>query len=355
MLKVGDNVRFLNAVGEGVVRRVDAKQCLVYVEDADGFEVPVLETECVAVPKVNANTNFPNPQNIVFDENKQPTQKTENLEEIFEEIEIFETDYGDNAAFFLAFFAKNLKELQNTDYECFLLNDSNYYLNFNILQKQNDKYLLIKSGILEPNLQEKIANIKKHEVNNWENIHIQINSYKKDKPFNLQKPIDVAVRIPPVNFFKLHSFSENDFFEQPSMLINLTELAQKEKLAAVSGNELRRAMMSKNTENQQIKKPISKKFRAEILEIDLHISALLDNTSGMTNGEMLEYQINKLHQTLEENKNNRGQRIVFIHGKGEGVLCAEIEKQLKTRYKSYYFQDASFQKYGFGATMVMIR
>jgi len=36
-------------------------------------------------------------------------------------------------------------------------------------------------------------------------------------------------------------------------------------------------------------------------------------------------------------------------------LRTEIEKLLKTRYKSYYFQDASFREYGFGATMVTIK
>ena len=47
-------------------------------------------------------------------------------------------------------------------------------------------------------------------------------------------------------------------------------------------------------------------------------------------------------------------KIVFIHGKGEGVLRAEIEKQLKSRYRHCEYQDASFQQYGFGATQVTI-
>jgi len=355
MLKIGDNVRFLNAVGGGIVRRVDTKQNIVYVEDTDGFEIPVLEIECVVVPKVSATTNAPIREIFVSNGEKQENREVENVRENIEEIEIFETEYGDNATVFLVFFAKNLKELQNTDYECFLLNDSNYYLNFNLLRKENDKYFLIKNGLLEPNLQEKIADIKKLEINDWENIHIQIVAFKKDKTFDLQKPIDLSVKIPPINFLKLHSFCENDYFDEPTMLINLTELTEKEKLANVLGEELRHAILSKNAENKQIKKPVAKKPRAEIIEIDLHINALLDNTNGMKSGEMLEYQLNKFNETLEQYKNKRGQRIVFIHGKGDGILRAEIEKQLKTRYKTYYFQDASFQKYGFGATMVMIR
>ncbi|MDR0995820.1 MAG: Smr/MutS family protein, partial [Tannerella sp.] len=50
----------------------------------------------------------------------------------------------------------------------------------------------------------------------------------------------------------------------------------------------------------------------------------------------------------------REQRIVFIHGKGDGVLRAAIERELKTKYKNCSYQDASFREYGFGATLVTI-
>jgi hypothetical protein len=42
MIKKGDTVRFLNAVGGGVVVRVDEIKKMLYVEDADGFEIPYL-------------------------------------------------------------------------------------------------------------------------------------------------------------------------------------------------------------------------------------------------------------------------------------------------------------------------
>ena len=48
------------------------------------------------------------------------------------------------------------------------------------------------------------------------------------------------------------------------------------------------------------------------------------------------------------------QKIVFIHGKGDGVLRKAILQELKYKYKNYESQDASFREYGFGATMVII-
>ena len=39
-LHIGDEVRFLDSVGGGRITRIDAIRKLVYVEDADGFEIP---------------------------------------------------------------------------------------------------------------------------------------------------------------------------------------------------------------------------------------------------------------------------------------------------------------------------
>ncbi|MTT60629.1 Smr/MutS family protein, partial [Parabacteroides merdae] len=49
------------------------------------------------------------------------------------------------------------------------------------------------------------------------------------------------------------------------------------------------------------------------------------------------------------------QKIVFIHGKGDGVLRKAVIDELKRKYSNCRYQDASFQEYGFGATMVTIK
>ena len=46
---------------------------------------------------------------------------------------------------------------------------------------------------------------------------------------------------------------------------------------------------------------------------------------------------------------------MFIHGKGEGVLRKALVNELQYRSKSYSYQDASFQEYGYGATQVTIK
>lgn len=94
--------------------------------------------------------------------------------------------------------------------------------------------------------------------------------------------------------------------------------------------------------------------KENILEIDLHIAQLVDHWQNMQRGEILELQLSTFHNTMRNNIKNRGQKIVFIHGKGEGILKAAINKELDKAYPTCVYHDASFAQYGFGATMVII-
>src|SRR4051812_32346189 len=47
-LRIGDKVRFLNEVGEGVISRIKDKQT-VFVEMQDGFEIPFLTSQLVPI------------------------------------------------------------------------------------------------------------------------------------------------------------------------------------------------------------------------------------------------------------------------------------------------------------------
>lgn len=95
--------------------------------------------------------------------------------------------------------------------------------------------------------------------------------------------------------------------------------------------------------------------RDEIVEIDLHAHSLLDTEAGMSAGDIKQYQLSVFHRTMQEHLLHKGKRIVFIHGKGDGVLRKAIIDELNHKYRQCEYQDASFQQYGFGATMVIIK
>jgi len=89
------------------------------------------------------------------------------------------------------------------------------------------------------------------------------------------------------------------------------------------------------------------------MEVDLHIHQLTPSSKNMTNYDMLTLQLETAQRQLEFAIGNRIQRVVFIHGVGEGVLRTELE-YLFGRYDHITYYDADYQKYGLGATEVYI-
>ncbi len=88
---------------------------------------------------------------------------------------------------------------------------------------------------------------------------------------------------------------------------------------------------------------------------DLHADEVLETSAGMNSAYILHYQMDIFKKTMEEYKKKKGQKIIFIHGKGEGVLRHNLIHELNYRYKSCKYKDASFQEYGYGATQVTIK
>jgi Mismatch repair ATPase (MutS family) len=357
-MKIGDNVRFLNAVGGGRISRTDSKQGIVYVEDEDGFEIPTLERDCVVVGEVNTNTNVLKKDFSAKQSEDLPEKAA--IESDFvklasePEIQITETPEGDTLSAYLAFVPHNVKLLQTTACDFVLINDSNYFLFYNIIIGEGDEKHSVANGILEPNILETLAVIQKDELNAWEKVGVQVVAFKKDKKYVPQKAIDTVISLNTVKFYKLHSFEENDYFDEPAWLVDIVKAMDYRKLEKVSPEEIQDAIQTKQEKRARIVLKKKDNFKNNVLEIDLHINELLDTTTGMSNADMLNYQLNHFHKIIAENEKKKGQKIVFIHGKGDGVLRKEIENQLKTRYKSLYFQDASFREYGFGATMITI-
>ena len=56
------------------------------------------------------------------------------------------------------------------------------------------------------------------------------------------------------------------------------------------------------------------------MEVDLHIHQLVKSTKGLTNFDMLNIQLETAKRQLDFAIQKRIQKVVFIHGVGEGVL-----------------------------------
>ena len=345
-MKTGDKVRFLNTTGGGVVKGFQGKD-IALVEDEEGFDIPVLIRECVVIEPANdAQVRQSSKPSEVIQQNNIANK-------VVEEYKVEETKEGEQLAVLLAYLPIDVKSLSTTNFECYLINDSNYYLSYNYISRTEEGWVSRNTGTIEPNTRLFLEEFSKSELNDLERICLQFFAYKKNKAFTLKNSYSVELHIDTVKFYKLHSFKENDYFEDEAIIYPMVRRDLAEKELFISAEEIEQAIKQK--EQRPRIQPIVKKEKNSIIEIDLHSNELLDNTNGLSSGDILEYQLTKVREAMDENRKNKGQKIVFIHGKGDGVLKKAIIKELNANYKSAYFQDASFREYGYGATMVTIK
>lgn len=381
MVKIGDKVRFLNDVGGGTITGFQGKD-IVLVADEDGFEIPTLVTEVVAV-----ETNDYNIAKVVDGKKKgktnedkpTPTSVKNALAVNDDEEEEEETDIADQELTYkpmaqerrganelnlcLAFVPKRVKEISDTPFEVYLVNDCNYYIHYTLLNYEGKACQVRHEGEIAPNTKVYLEELLHNRLEEWERITIQTLAFKRDKVFFPKTTYSVNLRIDGTKFYKLHAFQPSVFFNTPALTYDILKDDRAVRPMFVDADELREAMQTPEeqlpTEPQPRisgaeKRATRKQDRNAIVEVDLHAHELLDTMVGLEPRDILEYQIKVFRDTMNAHLKNHGCRIVFIHGKGEGVLRNALLKELRTHYKQCRVQDASFREYGYGATMVTI-
>ena len=369
-MKIGDTVRFLNSVGGGRVVRLDGQ--LAYVEDEDGFQVPVLQRECVIVASADDDARMAASADTVptvkLKQPKQPAAaKTPAAPApaVVGTTQVEEVEGGDKLNLIIAFASSDLKHLSDasTTYDLFIVNDSNYYISYAIASRADDsnEWTMVAHGVVDPNIQEFIAEINRETLPSMDRISVQYVAYKLSKVYALKSPGAIDVALDTTKFFKLHCFRPSDYFDEPVIEIRLvSDDVPLGKPAAPDPEVLRKNMMEKRRIDRRRPHPVGKvsvpkASPGEPIVTDLHITELVDSTRGLSNADMLNLQVDRFREVMDANLGHRGQKLIFIHGKGEGVLRAAIMKELGHRYKGHDVQDASFREYGFGATQVTIR
>lgn len=331
----GDKVRFLNEKGEGSIARIDKKY--VYVLVTEGFEIPVLPSEIVVVEKAGEqvpdnstkhNTGFQVNYNYAGREDDFEYTQDEPAGELVNELYL------------------GIVKLIGKS-EVYLINPGDYYIYYHI----GTDHHFADAGKLEPGMQTLVATVNREGAGQWGSVQIQCLCFhpsEKQVQESINHDIKTGIRLMPDLLY-----SENEFFDEPALIINL--LDKYAKVPEIKPNK--EALLSEKEKEEEDKSlRFRKRPEKETVEVDLHIDKLMDNVKGMTNHEMLTFQMNHFRKELESalQHKDRIARIVFIHGIGNGTLKLQLRKQLDELYPFLYYQDASFAEYGFGATMVMV-
>ncbi|HOZ87395.1 MAG TPA: DUF2027 domain-containing protein [Bacteroidia bacterium] len=327
-LRIGDKVRFLNEVGEGIISRIKDKNT-VFVEMQDGFEIPFLINQLV------------------------PIHTELILNRDAENIELNPEAQLSDAVYFVIEPDHDFPSLIN-DYKIYLFNASSFNIMYAYSIKDEEYFQTIRHGEVGPYQKVLLRQVKIQFFKEYFYHKIECLLYKNSF-FKAQTPIAEVLHITPKTLADSTTIKHEEFKYPVYAFMLRDDFVQRDKVEA----ELSLIDIAKLKSIKEFKSAsrISKSSREHLKslekEVDLHIEELIDKPGGLSNFEILNIQLEKFEKELEEAINKSMKKIIFIHGVGNGRLKQEIISRLKTT-RGVTFQDASYKDFGYGATQVNI-
>lgn len=358
--KIGDRVKFLNRTGGGIITKI-ISPLVVHVEE-DGFDVPTLTKEII-LDHVDdkAGKIFTSEYKGEFSE-KEDSQSNEpvvgndnNVEKIFLSRKGQQMDKG----VYLAFVPKDQVWILTQGFDVYLINNTDYYVLYSIALKQEDGFFKGEDfGSLSGKERVHLTELKPAQAEKWANGTIQL-LFHKDNDDKIFNPVSYQLKIRTGKFYKEGCFEHNDLVGEKAMVIPISIL--KDNSVFVEKDQEKKLLEQIKIEKHDIK-PIEHKevhffdkymvSRREA-EVDLHIEELTEDESKMQAFEKFNIQMEHFRKCLDEAIKRNLDKIVFIHGVGQGTLKKSIEDELN-KYSFVHYFPASMQKYGVGATEVII-
>lgn len=327
-LRIGDKVRFLNETGDGIVSRIKDKQT-VFVEMQDGFEIPYLVSQLVPIHT-----------ELIIDKNA-------------DNIELNPDDQTNDAIYLIIEPDHELLSLVN-DYKIYLFNASSYNILFSYSIKDENYFQTLKHGELGAFQKIILKQVKMPFFKEYSYHKIECLFYKNTH-FKTQLPLAEIVNVSPKSLAESKLLKHDEFkFPVYAFLLKEEFLVQENIDQELSLIDIAKLKSVKEF-NSRVRISKSNKDYLKLLEkeVDLHITELIENPEGLSNFEMLNIQLEKFENELDDAIYKNMKKIIFIHGVGNGRLKQEIVYRLN-KTKGVTFQDASYKDYGFGATQVNI-
>lgn len=314
---LGDYVRFLNERQEGIVTKIIDSQ-LVGVTIEKDFEVPVLNTELVLVNRgeKTLTDDLTEPDMVVVEAPKPVASRSRGI--------------------YLAFTAdKALNYLQ----EKHLINTTDYHLFIQFYTEKKQKFTGEWAGIVAPGQTAKLATSSLRDLEEWPVFNFQI-VYLHKGEFEPVAPRLHTMKLKPKQF---------SLAKKPAPLLNQQAylFSLDEEFPELDAQALREAFFTSEEKPHIMLKPLD--------VVDLHFEQLPAYDKSLSSSEMLKLQLDHFQYSLDAAISNGMEKIVFIHGVGNGILRHEIHKKISKNPYIRTYKDAGKDRFGYGATEVYLK
>lgn len=329
-MQIGDRVRLMKGTEEGTVVKMLDKS-LVEVEIEDGFAIPVLESELVVV-----STD----ESTAFDIPKYESQKPTNQKTVYEQPNQLK-------GFHLAVIPLN--DHLNSIYFLNPSKEDILIMANEINGKKEEKTILSEKIFAEKS--SKITEKNMDHINTWPALSFTILT-ENSKWSIPMRPEKITVKIKSKHFQK--DKAEIPFLNKKGYLISLNQSSKETVEPEEIDVEKLKDSFYKGKEETESYSGNGKK-NAKIPEIDLHIETIDPYYENLPKQDILQIQLTKFEEKLNEAFMAGLDEIIFIHGVGNGVLKNNIHKQLSQHHNIQFFKDTHKEKFGYGATLVKIK
>ena len=311
---LGDFVRFVDEKMEGYVTRIiDDK--MIGVTGEDDFEIPVLASKVTTV------------------HGYEPTGSSK--VNIGDEVRAFSHEFKNKGVYIAVISdhkANNVVHFQ-------FINDTSFQV---MLSLTTDKHNVFKgefAGIIAPKATIKVYSAQLADLQLWPVFILHLTFFTVE---NHEPPAPLVIR----EKFKAKDFSgakkQIPLLNQQGWIIQLDEPE-----LIIDAQKLKESFFNTADEKVIVAKPAN--------EIDLHIEKLRNDHQFISSQEILKIQIEHFHKSLDAAIVHQLPEIIFIHGSGNGILRHEIHKLLGKHQKVQTFMDARKEKFGYGATKVILK
>ena len=150
----------------------------------------------------------------------------------------------DRLNLYLAFLPIEVKELSQTNFEMYLVNDSNYFAQVLLMNAEGAGWHARFCGTLEPNSKLFVEEFDRTVLNDLERLCLQMIAWKQDKTFTLKPAVSSELRLDLTKFYKLHVFQPNEFFRDPNWTLPFVEDDKPLRSAFVEAGQVREALLT---------------------------------------------------------------------------------------------------------------
>jgi dsDNA-specific endonuclease/ATPase MutS2 len=311
--KLGDFVRFVDEKMEGYVTSIIDEQ-MIGVTGEDDFEIPVLASKVTTVHGHQSTAV----ESQAFDE-QAPTNG------IFDTKGVYLAVVSDQRIASVVHFH--------------LVNETSYQL---LATLTTDKLHKVKgefAGIIAPKSEVKVYSAPLQDIQLWPTFNFEV-LYYTTQNIAPAKPLIVKEN------FKAKDFSGSKklvpLLKQQAWLIRLDEPE-----VVIDAEKLKESFFKPAEEKREIEKAVN--------EVDLHIEKLRDDYQFLGSAEILNIQLTAFRKALDAAIVHKLPSITFIHGVGNGTLKTELHKIVGKHPQVQTFMDARKEKFGYGATKVMLK